>query len=572
MEDGSRINQALTQELASLRQRIRELEQAEAERKRAEPQKEVLLSKLQKSEEQYRQLVENAFDNILFMDLDGIIQYANRAALDLASPLNLIGLPVRDLLSPDQIKRHEDLLQTRRKGVNKLYSFEWDLFRPSDHRHVIMDVRSSMLTENGKPSGVMMIARDVTDQKLREERLRLKEVELRAVVESTDNAILAVDRTGRVILSNRRFAQLWNMPPVLLEMNSDEALLKYVLIELVDPDAFLEKVRALYQSTVVDHDMVLFKDGRMVERYSYPILSDGVIRGRVWSFRDITDQNRAETERRNSELLFKNAFSMSPAMMGIHRLADRMFLEINKTFTQYTGYQREEIIGRTIHELGLLEPATLEQLRKVLSEKNAINNEEIQYKTKTGELRYGLYSAALIGDGEEKKILGLLYDITERRHSEELLKLREEESLTLARNLEEANIALRVVLSRRDADQKMLEEKIQSNVNEIVLPFIRSLNRINMENRDRHYLDLLESNLKSILSPFVKNVSGKYPNLTPKEMQIAEMIRQGKNSKDIAEMLGTSVATVNTHRNNIRKKLNVRKQKTNLRSHLLSLA
>ncbi|MRR14566.1 LuxR family transcriptional regulator [archaeon] len=67
-------------------------------------------------------------------------------------------------------------------------------------------------------------------------------------------------------------------------------------------------------------------------------------------------------------------------------------------------------------------------------------------------------------------------------------------------------------------------------------------------------------------------MSGKHPNLTPKEMQIAEMIRQGKNSKDIAEMLGTSVATVNTHRNNIRKKLNMRKQKTNLRSHLLSLA
>lgn len=182
------------------------------------------------------------------------------------------------------------------------------------------------------------------------------------------------------------------------------------------------------------------------------------------------------------------------------------------------------------------------------------------------------YSAALIGDGEEKKILGLLYDITERNHSEALLKLREKESLTLARNLEEANIALRVVLSRRDEDQKTLEEKIQSNVNDIILPFIRSLNRINMENRDRHYLDLLEANLKSILSPFVKNMSGKYPNLTPKEMQIAEMIRQGKNSKDIAEMLGASVATVNTHRNNIRKKLNVRKQKTNLRSHLLSFA
>lgn len=236
----------------------------------------------------------------------------------------------------------------------------------------------------------MMIARDVTDQKLREEALRLKEVELRAIVESTGNGVLAVDRTGRVILSNRRFAELWSIPPVLLETNNDKALLKYVLDSLADPEAFLEKVQLLYQSTAIDHDMVLFKDGRMVERYSYPILSGGIIQGRVWSFRDVTDQNRAERALKNSELLFKNAFSMSPAMMGIHRIGDNRFLEINQTFTEYTGYQREEIIGHTIDELGLLEPDTFAQLRKIFLDKHVLNNEEIQYKTKTGELRHGL--------------------------------------------------------------------------------------------------------------------------------------------------------------------------------------
>lgn len=201
-----------------------------------------------------------------------------------------------------------------------------------------------------------------------------------------------------------------------------------------------------------------------------------------------------------------------------------------------------------------------------------INSEEIQYKTKTGELRYGLFSSAYIGDNEEKKVLGLLYDITDRKKSEALLKLREEESRRLAKNLEEANIALRIVLSRRGEDRKILEEKIQFNVNEVILPFIESLKKANLEYRDKHYLDLLESNLKSVLSPFIKNLSKTHKSLTPKEMQIAEMIREGKNSKDIADMLGTSVATINTHRNNIRKKLNMKKQKTNLRSHLLSLS
>jgi PAS domain S-box-containing protein len=275
---------------------------------------------------------------------------------------------------------------------------------------------------------------------------------------------------------------------------------------------------------------------------------------------------------RNTQLLFKNAFSMSPVIMGIHRLSDEVLLEINETYASYTGYQKEELIGHKLDEFGFLDSSTVQQMRNAFQNEMVINNEEIQYKTKTGELRYGLFSSAYIGDDEEKKVLGLLYDITDRKKSEVLLRLREEESRRLAKNLEEANIALRVVLSRRGEDRKILEEKIQFNVNEVILPFIGSLRSSDLEDRDKHYLDLLESNLKSILSPFMTNLSNTYIGMTPKEKQIAEMIREGKNSKDIADMLGTSVATINTHRNNIRKKLNMKKQKTNLRSHLLSLS
>jgi PAS domain S-box-containing protein len=558
MTDLSGTIQELFEENSFLKQRIKELEQAESGRKRAE--------------ESLRLITDSMSDMVRVTDLQGVNLYASPSHAKVLGykPEERVGKSSFEIVHPDDV---EHIIKVFTEGLinKKPGKAEYRIKHAEGHYVWLETIADGIFNDQGEVTAVILNSRDITERKRAEDALRLKEVELRAIVESTGNGILAVDHTGRVILTNRRFAELWNIPPVLLDMNNDEALLKYALIELVDPDAFLEKVRALYQSTVTDHDMVLFKDGRMMERYSYPILSEGVIRGRVWSFRDITDQNRAETALKNSELLFKNAFSMSPAMMGIHRLTDRMYIEINPVFTEYSGYEWKDIVGHTMDELGFLEPATLQQLRKIFSERNRISNQEIRYRTKAGEQRYALYSAILIED-TEKKVLSYIYDITERKHSEELLKLREEESLMLAKNLEEANIALRVVLSRRDEDQKILEEKIQSNVNEIVLPFIRSLNRINMENRDRHYLDLLESNLMSILSPFVKNMSGKYPNLTPKEMQIAEMIRQGENSKDIADMLGTSVATVNTHRNNIRKKLNVRKQKTNLRSHLLSLS
>ena len=91
------------------------------------------------------------------MDLDGIIRYANRAAGDLAGPINLIGLRMRDLISPDHLKRHEDLLQRRREGDVTVYSYEWELVHPGGDRPIVLDVRSSALMENGKPSGVLTI-------------------------------------------------------------------------------------------------------------------------------------------------------------------------------------------------------------------------------------------------------------------------------------------------------------------------------------------------------------------------------------------------------------------------------
>lgn len=79
---------------------------------------------------------------------------------------------------------------------------------------------------------------------------------------------------------------------------------------------------------------------------------------------DITAQIRAESALRNTQLLFKNAFSMSPAIMGIHRLSDEVLLEINETFTNYTGYQKEELIGHKLDEFGFLDSSTMQQMRK----------------------------------------------------------------------------------------------------------------------------------------------------------------------------------------------------------------
>ena len=86
------------------------------------------------------------------------------------------------------------------------------------------------------------------------------------------------------------------------------------------------------------------------------------------------------------------------------------------------------------------------------------------------------------------------------------------------------------------------------------------------------YLEIVENNLKEIISPFMRNLSSKYQALTPMEIQVAGLVKEGKTTKDIAGLLSRSHRAIEFHRNNLRKKIGLTHQKANLRSYLQSLA
>lgn len=121
---------------------------------------------------------------------------------------------------------------------------------------------------------------------------------LRATIESTADGILVVDAAGRVAYHNERFLSMWRIPAELAATGDDDALLAHVLDQLDDPDAFLAKVRDLYRSSAEDLDLLHFKDGRVFERYSRPLLRAGAVAGRVWSFRDVTAREHATADLR----------------------------------------------------------------------------------------------------------------------------------------------------------------------------------------------------------------------------------------------------------------------------------
>ncbi len=161
-------------------------------------------------------------------------------------------------------------------------------------------------------------------------------------------------------------------------------------------------------------------------------------------------------------------------------------------------------------------------------------------------------------------------EITDRKRAEKKLKQREKELNIQTRKLTEIDIALKVILKKREEDKTKLENSVLGNMNELVSPYLENLKHTVLNERQKRYLDILEANLNKITSPFLCKLTASYLNLTPQEIQVANLIRHGKLSKDIADLLNLSTRTIHFHRENIRKKFGINKRNINLRSYLIA--
>ncbi len=140
-----------------------------------------------------------------------------------------------------------------------------------------------------------------------------------------------------------------------------------------------------------------------------------------------------------------------------------------------------------------------------------------------------------------------------------------------SKSLEEVNIALKVLLMQGEKDRAELEKTIRSNIDRLVFPYLESLKRIAQTNDQKAHIGILESNLRNIIAPLNRKIDSGQLDLTPRESQIANLIREGWASKDIGKLLRISIRAVEFHRNSIRRKLGLESRKTNLQSALSKL-
>ncbi|OGO00341.1 MAG: helix-turn-helix transcriptional regulator [Chloroflexi bacterium RBG_13_51_52] len=174
---------------------------------------------------------------------------------------------------------------------------------------------------------------------------------------------------------------------------------------------------------------------------------------------------------------------------------------------------------------------------------------------------------------EERALLDALADqigtIATRISAEmELQDINKQLSLE-RKALQESNAALRTVLTRIEEEKNEIYRNIKTNVDKVLMPILLAL-ALEIPQTQSKYVEMLKTNLEEITSQFIRHLSNSYHSLTPTEITICNMIRNGLRTKEIAQARGISVSTINRHRENIRRKLNITNNDVNLPTYLQS--
>ena len=311
------------------------------------------------------------------------------------------------------------------------------------------------------------------------------------------------------------------------------------------------------------------KDGSLmdVEISSHGILFAGR-KARFVIIQDVTGRKRAEWMLRASEERHRSI--LGTAMDGFW-LVDTQghLLEVNEAYCRMSGYSEQELLNMSISNLEATElPVdTASHIQKVISKGE--DRFESVHRRKDGST-FNVEVSCQFNPIEGGRIVGFMRDITARRKAEVNLRESEERLRVRSQELEEMNSALKVLLKQREQDKKEIEEKVQTNVKQLVLPYIEKLKKRKF-GEDAAYLNIIEANLHGVISSLATTTSGKLYRLTPQELLVANLIKDGRQDKDISEMLNSSINTIKAHRRNIRKKLGLTKEKTNLKTFLSNI-
>ena len=315
-----------------------------------------------------------------------------------------------------------------------------DIYKPTgEWRHIkkngeiiFVDITTVSVISNSRRVRHVMI-QDITERKHAEDALKESVSLLNATIESTADGILVVDREGKVSIFNQRFVDMWKIPMYILDKRDDVPLIDTIKKQVKKQEELLNKVQYLYNNPKESsNDQIELIDGRVFDRYSLPHRIGDKIVGRAWSFRDITLSKKAEEALRVNELKFR---SITEQIDDLITISDEKGI-INYASTASKSlfqYENEEMIGHSfmefIHEESL--PVAIAAFNSGVNELKKAVDIELKLKRKDGSVFIGEINGTQYINGDQKSILVVVHDITNRRLTEEALRMSEDKYRTM---------------------------------------------------------------------------------------------------------------------------------------------
>ncbi len=307
---------------------------------------------LRESEEQLRDLFENATDLIQSIGADGRFLYVNRAwrATLGYSEVEIANMTVFDIIHPNSSQESIDILYQAiiKKTVNENTVYPDSIqaiFITKSNEQILLEGSISCKFSEGSLVAIRAILRDITARKVAEDALAKSISLLQATFDSTADGILATDRSGKIVTFNREFVEMWGIPNEVMALRDDATTIAFIMNQLKDPQGFQERIESLYEQPEAEsYDLLEFQDGRCFERYSEPQRLGDKIIGRVWSYHDITERKQAEDalreEQEKSEQLLLNILPQAIAerLKKNETTIAEYFPEVTVLFADIVGF------------------------------------------------------------------------------------------------------------------------------------------------------------------------------------------------------------------------------------------
>ena len=526
---------------------------------------------LKEMEVQYRNLFENA-NEAIFVAQDGWLVFLNPMSTMMIgySGEELMAKSFTEFIHPDGremvINRHS----RRMKGEEIPFPYSFRIIH-KDGNSKWVEVNPVLINWIGRPATLNFMS-DITDRKQVEETLRESEEKYRSLFENTVMGISQALPDGRLITVNNAYAQMYGYE------NAEEMMaeVSHVKQRYANPEDREEVLRILKEKGVMKprEIVVIHRNGT---RFSVLVSareirdSNGNLQYYQAEHMDISQRKQAEETLRERDIQVNKLTALVPGMMfQFTKRSDGTYC------VPFTTEAIKDIFGCSPQDVrddfspiaGVILP---EDFDKVI---NSIEDSAKHLTTWTCEYRVQIPGQSIrwiLGKSTPEKLAdgGIIWhgfntDITERKRAEEELR-------TKTKDIEEANTALKVLLNQLEKGRNDLEERILSNIRELILPYVNNLRHGKLSVHQVSLVDTIKSNLNRISSSFLQHLKLNFYDLTPREIEVANLVREGRSIKEIAELLSITIRTVESHRKRLRVKMGLKNRKANLRAHLLGL-